>query len=60
MRQFFLNWCIFQDERIADRKGHPKAIGAVARHLAEACFYVLSRNEAYRDPSLKSGQSKGT
>jgi transposase len=47
-------------ERIADRKGHPKAIGAVARHLAEACFYVLSRNEAYRDPSLKSRQSKGT
>ena len=47
-------------ERIAGRKGHPKAIGAVARHLAEACFYVLSRRESYRDPSLRLRQSIGT
>jgi transposase len=39
-------------KRIARRKGHPKAIGAVARHLAEATFYVLSRNQPYRDPAL--------
>ena len=38
-------------ERIARRKGHPKAIGAVARHLAEASFHVLSRQEDYREPS---------
>lgn len=46
-------------ERLAGRKGHAKAIGAVARHLAEASFYVLSRNEAYRDPTLKREDSKG-
>jgi transposase len=39
-------------KRIARRKGHPKAIGAVARHLAESTFYVLSRNQAYRDPAF--------
>lgn len=39
-------------KRIARRKGHPKAIGAVARHLAEATFYVLSRKQPYRDPAL--------
>lgn len=48
--------CLY--ERLAKHKGHAKAIGAVARHLAEATFYVLSRNEAYRDPALK-GDPKG-
>lgn len=33
-------------------KNHPKAIGAVARHLAEAVWCVLTKNEPYRDPSL--------
>ena len=37
--------------RLRQRKGHSKAVGAVARHLAEATFYVLSRQEAYRDPT---------
>jgi len=36
--------------RLRQHKGHSKAVGAVARHLAEASFYVLSRQEAYRDP----------
>ncbi len=36
--------------RVRQRKGHSKAVGAVARHLAEATFYVLNRQEAYRDP----------
>jgi transposase len=36
--------------RLRQRKGHSKAVGAVARHLAEAAFHVLSRQEAYRDP----------
>lgn len=39
-------------ERIASRKGHAKAIGAVARHLAEATYWVESRQQAYRDPAL--------
>lgn len=37
-------------ERIAKRKGHSKASGALARHLAEAAFHVLSRKEDYKDP----------
>ena len=37
-------------ERIALRKGHPKAIGAVARHLAEATYWILSKQEPYREP----------
>jgi transposase len=38
--------------RLKSRKGHPKAIGAVARHLAEATWHVLSKQTAYRDPTL--------
>jgi transposase len=38
--------------RVMKRKGHPKAIVAVARHLAEATYWMLTRNEAYREPSL--------
>jgi transposase len=36
--------------RIQHRKGHPKAIGAVARHLAEASYWILSKREPYREP----------
>lgn len=39
-------------ERIRARKGHAKAIGAVARHLAEASYCVLKKKEDYRDPAL--------
>jgi hypothetical protein len=37
-------------ERVARRKGHAKAIGAVARHLAEATYWLLRNGEAYREP----------
>jgi transposase len=43
--------------RLRQRKGHPKAIGAVARHLAEAAFHVLQRKEMYRDPELGRGRT---
>ena len=43
--------------RLRQRKGHSKAIGAVARHLAEAAFHVLSRKEAYRDPTAAPGRT---
>ena len=39
-------------QRIKSRKGHPKAIGAVARHLAEATYWMLTKNESYREPEL--------
>ena len=44
--------------RLRLRKGHSKAIGAVARHLAEAAFHVLSRQQAYRDPTVRSGRTR--
>jgi transposase len=37
--------------RVAPRRGHQKAIGAVARHLAEAAYWILTRREAYREPA---------
>jgi len=44
--------------RLRCRKGHAKAVGAVARHLAEAAFQVLSRQEAYRDPTTATGRTR--
>jgi transposase len=43
--------------RLRARKGHAKAVGAVARHLAEATFHVLSRQQAYRDPTVATGRT---
>ncbi len=40
--------------RIRERKGHAKAVGAVGRHLAEASFWTLTRNENYKEPEVKS------
>jgi hypothetical protein len=45
--------------RIARRKGHPKAIGAVARHLAEAAYWLLSKQEPYREPQSSAVSSTG-
>jgi len=36
--------------RIMKRKGHAKAVVAVARHLAEATYWVLKKNEPYKEP----------
>ncbi len=46
-------------ERVARRKGHPKAIGAVARHLAEATYWMLSKQEPYRQPKAAAVSSTG-
>jgi len=43
--------------RIRHRKGHATAVGAVARHLAEATYWVLTKGEAYRNPSLSKVSS---
>jgi transposase len=40
--------------RLRERKGHSKAIGAVARHLAEAAFHGLHGQQPYRDPAATS------
>jgi len=39
--------------RLHARRGHYKAVGAVARHLAEAAYYLLSKKQPYRDPALR-------
>lgn len=45
-------------ERVKRRRGHPQAIGAVARHLAEATYWMLTKDEAYRDPGLSSTEAQ--
>lgn len=40
-------------EKVRSSKGHAKAVGAVARHLAEAAYWVLKRREPYQDPALR-------
>jgi transposase len=41
-------------ERIRARRGHGKAIVAVARHLSEASFWMLKKGEPYREPKLST------
>ncbi|MFQ5946867.1 MAG: IS110 family transposase [Anaerolineae bacterium] len=41
-------------ERVGRRKGHQKAIGAVARHLAEATYWILAKHEPYREPAWQA------
>jgi transposase len=36
--------------RVKATKNHPKAVVAVARHLAEASFYILKNKEPYKEP----------
>jgi transposase len=38
--------------RIKRAKNHQKAVVAVARHLAESAWWVLTRQEVYRDPRI--------
>jgi transposase len=37
-------------EKVRQRKGHKKAVGAVARHLAEAAYWILKKGEPYKEP----------
>jgi transposase len=39
-------------QRIRRVKNHQKAVVAVARHLAEASYWVLTKQEVYREPRL--------
>jgi transposase len=41
-------------ERIRQQKGHSIAVGAVARHLAEMTFWMLTKNQVYREPVMKN------
>jgi len=44
-------------DRIRSRKGHAIAVGAVARHLAEATYSILKKGEPYRE-FLSSGRAR--
>jgi len=37
-------------QRLAPGKGHGRAIVAVARHLAEASYWVLRKRQPYKSP----------
>ena len=39
-------------QRIRRTKNHQKAVVAIARHLAEASYWVLTKQEVYRDPRI--------
>lgn len=41
-------------QRIKPRRGHNRAKVAVARHLAEASFWMLKKGEPYREPRLST------
>jgi hypothetical protein len=43
--------------RLRARKGHSKAVGAAARHFAEAGFHALSPQQAHRDPTAAAGRT---
>jgi len=45
--------------RLKPRKGGAKAVGAVARHLAEATYYVQMGRVPYRDPALSRVRKEG-
>ncbi len=45
--------------RIRSRKGASIAIGAVARHLAESAFWVLKKNEPYKEPNATVSPRQG-
>jgi len=47
-------------ERVRRRRGHAKAIGAVGRHLAEATYWMLKKQEPYRDPAVDRVQVEST
>ena len=44
-------------QRIREHKGHAKAVVAVARHLAEATYWMLTKEQAYKDPAQGNSDS---
>jgi transposase len=43
--------------RLHAKHGHGKAIGAVARHMAQAAWWMLKKQEPYREPSSRLAAS---
>lgn len=40
-------------QRVKRKRNHQKAVVAVARHLAEAAYWILKKQQVYREPKLK-------
>lgn len=47
-------------KRVQKRKGHPQAITAVARHLAESAYIMLKYNTPYHEPEKLRAVSSNT
>lgn len=45
-------------QRLATHKGHGRAIVAVARHLAQASYWMLLKREPYRPPRIHNSSSR--
>jgi len=45
-------------DQVRQRRGHAVAVGAVARHLAEAAFWILKRQQPYRPPANRQASPK--
>lgn len=45
-------------EATAQRRGHAVAVGAMARHLCEAAYWMLTKGETYREPHSKKDLPK--
>jgi transposase len=41
-------------QRVSRKRNYQKAVVAVARHLAEAAYWILKKQEIYRDPQPKT------
>jgi transposase len=48
--------CLYQ--RLLAKRGHGRAIVAAARHLAEASYWILRKQESYRAPHSKQISSR--
>jgi transposase len=47
-------------QRLKKRKNHQKAVVAVARHLAEAAYWILKKREVYREPEAPRWEVSST
>jgi transposase len=52
------NYVVRLYERTRRRKGHAVAVGATARYLSEAAYWVLTKGEPYREPVLRSSAGR--
>jgi len=51
----YVSW-LYSRQRL--RRGHAKAVGAVARHLAESAWYVMSKGENYLERRFGNGSMR--